>query len=510
MRLGKLIKYSGIGIAAAARSALTGRRAREYLVTSLLDQPGLPAKVAQIIAMRSSMDTTPRPAARMTMEEVRQRIEADAPALAREIDRISEDARVASLSQVHEAKLKSGEHVAIKVQFPGLADEIARQVDDFVDLAARSPARAYGFTRESWGQFLKEKLLEEINYRAEARYQDEFRAKVRAPWLVVPRVFEAYSSTGVLTQSFEPSTSPEELRGLRDVIGHKHIRDAAKMMPEIMAEMLARAIFQANLIHCDLNPGNYGFRIDAESGSTSLVLYDFGAMLRLNDDQVKIIARMIARACGEIDDDWMALLGNAGFDTVKLEPLSGRLHQLMPALLEPFRARGKFDPASWHPGRITDEIAGSDKWWLRTAGPPWFLYLMRTVQGWHHGLKLIGEPVDSRRIFEGFMAPALASSMPARRHENTGPQTPATSDSWNSRHLRVRVQEGAVTLVDLEMPAIAVGNLADLVPGDVAVRIEAQGLDLRKMATELTAARAPRGVVFEATLGARHYRVWLD
>ncbi len=506
MRLGKLIKYSGIGIAAAARSAWTGKRARDYLVESLLDQPGLPAKVAQIVAMRTGVAATQQASPRLSLEEVRRRIEDDTPALAREIEVISEEARVASLSQVHAARLKSGEPVAIKIQFPGLAEEIASQVDDFLELAARSPARAYGFTRESWGPFLKEKLLEEINYRAEARYQGEFRSTVRAPWLVVPRVFESFSTSTILTQSFEPSTPPDELRALRDSMARKHFADAAEMM----TGMLARAIFQAHTIHCDLNPGNYGFRMSDESGSTSLVLYDFGSMLRLSNEQVKNIARMIARARGEIDDDWMALLGTMGFDTKKLDPLSSRLHQLMPALLEPFRARGKFDPASWHPGRMTDAIAGSDKWWLRTAGPPWFLYLMRTVQGWHHGLKLIGEPVDSRRIFEEMMAPALASSTPARTREKTGTDTAAKDVPWISSHLRVRVSEGTVTVVDLELPAAAVDNLPDLVPEDVAVRIGAQGLDLRRMATELTAARAPRGVVFEATHGTRHYRVWLD
>lgn len=510
MRLGKLIKYSSIGVAAAAKSALTGKKAREYLIESLLDQPGLPAKVAQLIAMRSGVDTPPGTSPdmplRMSLTEVRQRIEADTPALAREIDEISETARVASLSQVHEARLKSGERVAIKVQFPGLADEIAHQVDDFIDLAARSPARAYGFSRETWGAFLREKLLEEINYRVEARYQNEFRSSVRTPWMVVPRVHDIHSCATILTQSFEPSVSPTGLPAMRGSLGRRHLTDAATMTTEI----LARSIFQANLIHCDLNPGNYGFRFSPDSGSTSLVLYDFGSMQRLSNDQVRNLARMIARACGEIDDDWMALLAALGFDTQKLQPLADRLHRLMPALLEPFRARDQFDPEAWHPGKMTDEIAGGDKWWLRTAGPPWFLYLMRTVQGWHHGMKLIGQPIPTRRIFEEFMAPALASSTPPRAPVHSQHQPGATESNWLSEFLHVRVSDGRETIIDLKMPAAAIENLGDLIPEDVARRIESQGHDLRKMARDLVAARGPRGMVFEASHGARQYRVWLD
>lgn len=502
VRLGKLIKYSTIGVAAAARSALTGRRARDYLVESLLDQPGLPAKIAQLVAMRSGLDTAHAPTRRMSLDEVRSHIEEESPALAREIDEISDEPHVASLSQVHAARLKSGGNVAIKVQFPGLAGEIASQVDDFIALAARSPAKAYGFTRDAWGSFLREKLLEETNYRAEARYQNEFRESVRVPWLVIPKVLESYSTATILTQSLEESTSPGELAGLRASLPRAHFTDAAN----IMVEILARSIFQANLIHCDLNPGNYGFRFNTASGSTTLVLYDFGSMQRLSIDQVKNFARMIARARGDIDDDWMGLLGATGFDTQKLAPLADRLHKLMPVLLAPFRGPGKFDPSSWHPGRLTSEIAGADKWWLRTAGPPWFLYLMRALHGWHHGMSLIGEPVEARRILDGFMAGALAASTPIAKRD----WQPQEKSAWISSHLRVRVSEGGESIIDLEMPASAVTNLVDLVPDEVAEKITEQGIDLRRISVELTTARAPRGIVFEASYGKRHYRVWLD
>jgi hypothetical protein len=62
----------------------------------------------------------------------------------------------------------------------------------------------------------------------------------------------------------------------------------------------------------------------------------------------------------------------------------------------------------------------------------------------------------------------------------------------------------------LELPAAAIENLPDLVPDDVAQKILAQGMNLRQIADEILARRAPQGPVFEMNQGTRHYRVWLD
>ena len=512
MRLAKFIKFSGIGIMAAGKSAFSRTSAKKYLVESLLQQPGLPAKIAQLISMRTGLDSQHAESPRLSIEEIKARISEDSPELAGEIESLSDAPKVASLSQVHEARLKSGQRVAIKIQFPGLATEIADQVDDFVSLAARSPAKTFGFTQDSWGKFLKEKLLEETDYRCEAAYQREFSTSVHGTGIIVPKVMDHLSTRNILVQSWEDSTPPGELQAWRRSAGQGSLGTAA----DLMVQMLARSLFQANLIHCDLNPGNYGFRFNDARQKTELVLYDFGAMQRLSQEKVKLLARLIARASEQVDDDWCDLLHALGFDQEKLRPIAARLPKFMPALLLPFcngssGHSAKWNPTTWNPGQVMDEILGAEKWWFRTAGPPWFLYLMRTIQGWHHGMKLIDEPVDAWRIFYGMMAPTLASSMPTGPlRKKDEPMADQIAKPLLSNHLRVTVTEGRDTVVALELPAAAIENLPDLVPDDVAQKILAQGMNLRQMADEILSRRAPQGPVFEMSQGARHYRVWLE
>jgi hypothetical protein len=498
LRAGQFIKFTRIGAGAALRSAFSRDAARKYLVESLLEQTGIPAKIGQMIAMRAG-EAAPGPAPRLDMNQIQELIERESPVLAPEIDSIHNEPHVASLSQVHRAKLKSGEDVAIKIQFPGLGDAISQQVDDFLALAAKSPAKAYGFSSDKWAPFLRQKFLEELDYRQEARQQQEVREHFAGSSIVVPRVFEEFSTDRILVQQFEASTPVTSVR-------------AAGIDPSacasLMVSYLEKSLFTHRLIHCDLNPGNYGFR--NENGSAFLVLYDFGSMQRIETDQAAALADLVLAAHPNKADagpDWMSLLGALGFDATKLASAGGKIDTAMRTLLAPFGGDKKWDPAQWHPGREIDRALGDGKWWFRMAGPPWFLYLMRTVQGWHYGLRTLDAPVDTRILQQ--------SATLAANHRSSGSSsavsrtTAPTPPTLLSTHLRVKVTEGAETVVEVEMPAAAIENLADLVPDDVVARIKDRGIDLVALGRDLAWRGAPPGTVFEETSGPRRYRVWL-
>ena len=63
----------------------------------------------------------------MPVEWVKQRIGAEVPALAAELDELDPHPSLASLGQVHRARLRSGDEVAIKVRYPGVEDELEAQ-----------------------------------------------------------------------------------------------------------------------------------------------------------------------------------------------------------------------------------------------------------------------------------------------------------------------------------------------------------------------------------------------
>ncbi len=174
----------------------------------------------------------------------------------------------ASIGQVHRATLKSGERVAVKIQYPGIARTIDADIRNLVALML--PLRL-GRNWEGLRAALQEihRVLKlEADYRAEAESLRKARALFQAcDGIVVPRVFEQYSGERVLTMEY--------LRG-------RHLPDYLAMQPsqESRDECGARICFSwyrmhaAGLNYGDPHSGNYLFLEDGRLG-----LLDFGCVV---------------------------------------------------------------------------------------------------------------------------------------------------------------------------------------------------------------------------------------
>lgn len=115
-------------------------------------------------------------------------------------------------------------------------------------------------------------VLGELDFRNEAASAREFRVLMKdIPWLVVPRILSV--TEDVLVSEFVES------RRLVDVITPNS--GLATRLMDLYMQMLSRGF-----VHADPHPGNLGFRPDG-----TVVLYDFGAMLRVGD-----VSRHVARA----------------------------------------------------------------------------------------------------------------------------------------------------------------------------------------------------------------------
>jgi predicted unusual protein kinase regulating ubiquinone biosynthesis (AarF/ABC1/UbiB family) len=191
----------------------------------------------------------------------------------------------ASLGQVHRARLTSGEEVAVKIQYPGIARTI------HADFGNLSLCLVPGRLAKEWEQHksvlddLRLRLERETDYQAEAR----FLAKVRPLFhdqdgIVVPRVYPQHSTDRVLTM--------ERLEGV-------HLdRYLASNPPQEQRNEFARKIFRAwcrmyyagRLLYADLHPGNFLFMDDGRLG-----VIDFGFMLPI-DDELRTLFQGIARA----------------------------------------------------------------------------------------------------------------------------------------------------------------------------------------------------------------------
>ncbi len=106
----------------------------------------------------------------------------------------------ASLGQVHRARLKSGEEVAVKIQYPGIARTIQSDFRNFfMFLLPARLNRDWENTKDQCDD-LRRRLEQETDYELEAANLAEVRALFRdADRIVVPRVFPQYSTARVLT-----------------------------------------------------------------------------------------------------------------------------------------------------------------------------------------------------------------------------------------------------------------------------------------------------------------------
>ena len=216
----------------------------------------------------------------------------------------------ASLGQVHRAQLRSGQLVAVKVQRPGVREQIVEDLEVLSELAEfldhhTEIGRRSGFT----GMFeeLEKSLLRELDYRQEARNLETL-ADHLADYdrLVVPRPVPDYVTSRVLTMEFVAGRKVTSLGPLA-----KLELDGAPL-----AEQLCRAYLQQILVdgffHADPHPGNVLLTDDGR-----LALIDLGMVGQIAPAmQESLLKLVLAIAEGRGDDvgTLVVAIGTPGVD----------------------------------------------------------------------------------------------------------------------------------------------------------------------------------------------------
>lgn len=163
----------------------------------------------------------------------------------------------ASLSQVHRARLWDGTVVAVKVQRPGAADQMASDLALLGFLARRierrSPA-ALAFRPSAAVAEMAEFTARELDFRREARTAAEVRDHLASmPGVVIPRVFPELTTARVLTTELVEGVAPQPAAALRE-----QGLDPAALLESGARAMFAQ-IFEFGLFHADPHPGNVLF-----------------------------------------------------------------------------------------------------------------------------------------------------------------------------------------------------------------------------------------------------------
>ena len=160
----------------------------------------------------------------------------------------------ASLGQVHEAALRDGRAVVVKAQRPGIRETLADDIEFFREFAhfLADHTRA-GQRIDLVGiiQQLETALIDELDYRVEARNAAAFRRELAGfPRLLIPRVIEAYTSEKVLTT--------ERVRGIKidDIPKVSRVEHDFGALAEEFAKAYLKQITIDGHFHADPHPGN--------------------------------------------------------------------------------------------------------------------------------------------------------------------------------------------------------------------------------------------------------------
>ncbi len=193
----------------------------------------------------------------------------------------------ASLGQVYRGTI-SGQQIVIKVKRPGIEKVVAKDLKvlkkilplalRFVDPNLRYSAKAM------LSQFI-ETIHEEMDYTIESKNLKKIKNNMKnQDNVIVPSVFDEYSSKNVLTMEYLPGIKVTNV----DALEKKGI-DREKLVIDVH-KVFFTMLLKHSIFHADPHPGNISVTDDGK-----LILYDYGMVGRINNEiRFKLIRLYLA------------------------------------------------------------------------------------------------------------------------------------------------------------------------------------------------------------------------
>jgi ubiquinone biosynthesis protein len=195
----------------------------------------------------------------------------------------SQPLAAASLSQVHRARLPTGQTVVVKVQRPEIAAQIKVDLEILQDLVGFvSRHTRFGDLYDFKGMMfeLERSLQNELDFRKEGENADRFRKSIASRKQVsVPVIRWIYTTSRVLTM--------EEVSGIR--ISQTAALDAAGInrhdLGVRLAQEMVSQILEDGFFHADPHPGNLWIQPDG-----TITFLDLGMVGHLSESRKRALS----------------------------------------------------------------------------------------------------------------------------------------------------------------------------------------------------------------------------
>ncbi|WP_042492434.1 ABC1 kinase family protein [Aequorivita sublithincola] len=184
----------------------------------------------------------------------------------------AESVAAASIGQVHKAK-KDGKDLAIKIQYPGIAESISSDLA-MVKPVAMKMFNIKGKDSDKYFQEVEGKLLEETNYILELKQSEEISLACKnIPNLRFPKYYQELSNERIITMDWMEGQQLSVF-----VKQNKSIENSQKV-GQTLWDFYMFQMHQLKRVHADPHPGN--FLVDEDA---NLIAIDFGCVKTVPDE----------------------------------------------------------------------------------------------------------------------------------------------------------------------------------------------------------------------------------
>ena len=277
----------------------------------------------------------------------------------------AEPISAASLGQVHKGVLKGGQEVAVKVQRPGLREQITLDLYIVRNIAAWLNQNV-GLIRSDLVALIDElgkRVFEEMDYCNEAANAERFAAlHAHNPRIAVPRIYHQATSRRVLTMEWIEGVKLTNLEAVRG------IGVDPDEMVNIGVNCSLQQLLEHGFFHADPHPGNLLALSDGR-----LAYLDFGMMSEVSRESrtglIQAVVHLVNRNFGKLSKDFVSL----GFlaEDVNLEPIVPAFEKVFGQAIEQGVSRMDFKA-------VTDDLSGV-MYRFPFRVPPYYALIIRSL-----------------------------------------------------------------------------------------------------------------------------------
>jgi predicted unusual protein kinase regulating ubiquinone biosynthesis (AarF/ABC1/UbiB family) len=207
----------------------------------------------------------------------------------------------ASIGQVHRAELLDGRRVAVKIQYPGIAEAMEADLRNAGTIVRLARAIAPGLDAKAIAEEIRERMMEELDYEYEAQNQRIFsRAYRDHPFIYVPEVLTRISRRRVLVTEFVEGIGFDAIKELP--------HEERSRFGEIVFRGSFGSIYHLQQFNADPHPGNYILMNDGR-----VAFLDFGMTKKLDREQILLEQRAFDAASRDDPEAFREALHELGF-----------------------------------------------------------------------------------------------------------------------------------------------------------------------------------------------------